>query len=434
MNNNMSFYEFIDSPDTVDFVIRQNDYLTKYINDNPAIITTQTLMGGYVIAYTNTEEFNFINNIYGASIYSWLSNVLGLLDYESLINSGITSVQEAFPYSLTGRGVLMGFVDTGIDYTQEVFKYEDGTSRIQFIYDQTVNGNPPEGFYIGTEYSNAQINQALTAENQYDIVPQQDTSGHGTFLASVAAGRRIDGYIGAAPDTELIAVKLKKARPYYLDMYSVPENQENAYESSDVMAGVEYILRKARELGRPVVICLGLGSNFGSHDGFSLFEEYLNSVSILKGVCLCNAAGNEYQARHHMEGIIPSAGASVNIDVAVGADAGDVVISIWNRVSEMFAISVRSPEGEMVEKFAVIPGKINETNLILSRSGVRVVYYFPLEGSGNQITMVKLINASPGVWTLIIHGEIVLDGIFHAWLPLTNFVLSRCALFNDKPL
>ena len=90
------------------------------------------------------------------------------------------------------------------------------------------------------------------------------------------------------------------------------------------MVGVEYILRKARELGRPVSICIGLGTNAGSHDGYSVFEEYLGGVSIQKGVCLCAAAGNEAEARHHTGGILQPGEKPGQVDLKVGENAGDV--------------------------------------------------------------------------------------------------------------
>ena len=196
----------------------------------------------------------------------------------------------------------MGIVDTGIDYTLDTFRYEDGTSKIISIYDQTAEGEPPPGYYMGVEYTNEQINAALASDNPLEIVPVSDPSGHGTFLASIAAGREDNGFVGAAPDAELIVVKLRKARPYYLDLFSVPAEQENAFESNAIILGIDYILNRAFALGKPVAICIGLGSNFGTHTSFSIFEEYLTDISNLAGVCLCIAAGNESQARHHTMG------------------------------------------------------------------------------------------------------------------------------------
>ena len=265
-----------------------------------------------------------------------------------------------------------GFVDTGIDYTQDVFRYADGTSKIQYIYDQTAGGEPPAGFVLGHEYTKADIDAALASGDPYALVPQRDEDGHGTFLASVAAGGQSEEFSGAAPDAEIIAVKLKKARPLYREKYCVPADQENAYESSAVMVGVEYIIRKARELGRPVAICIGLGTNAGGHDGYSVFEEYLSGVSIQKGVCLCAAAGNEAEARHHTGGVLRPGEPPGQVDLKVGENAGDVYMAVWNTVADRLSVSVRSPSGELVGRVPAKPGigPAADVKLVLDRKSV----------------------------------------------------------------
>ncbi len=414
--------EILYDPDTVDFVIRRTEYFNELILNNPDIAVARILAGRYAIAYAREAAFKNIAASFGSGLISIGSIVLGLLDRASMQSSGILQVHEQPYLELRGRGVIVGIVDTGIDYTLDTFRYEDGTSKIQYIFDQTVEGPPPEGFYVGTEYTNEQINAALRSENPYDIVPEVDTSGHGTFLASIAAGREVGDFIGAAPDAELIVVKLRRARPYYLRLFSVPEDQEHAYESSAVMLGVEYILDRARRLNRPVAICLGLGSNFGSHDAFSIFEEYLSGVANLVGVSLCIAAGNESQARHHTQGFIPTTGGTYNIDVKAGENVGDIFISVWSSVSDRLSVSVSSPTGELVGRIPAKPGQQTIANLVLEDASVQVSYYFPVEGTGGQLTAIKLINATPGIWTITVYGDLILNGIFHSWLPLTGFV------------
>ena len=246
--------QFLDNPDIMDFIIKKTEYLLSYFQNNPDVVLTQTIGDRYLVGYVNRTKVDTIVEYMEESFLNFESYVCGLLETESLEAAGIYQVQHQPFLNLKGKGVLIGFVDTGIDYTNEVFRYEDGTSKIQYIYDQTVRGNTPEGFYFGTEYTNTEINAALKAQNPYEIVPQRDTSGHGTFLASVAAGREtVSGFIGAAPDSELIAVKLRKARPFYLDRYLVPPEQEYVYETIDIMIGIEYIIKKALELNRPLV-------------------------------------------------------------------------------------------------------------------------------------------------------------------------------------
>ena len=334
--------DFINAPDTVDFVTRATDAFFDFVKESGEVIIGQILSGRYVLGYIKEENFPHLEAALGAGFVSSASVILGPLDRPDLEAAGIIQVQNQPYLNLKGRGVLLGFVDTGIDYTLPIFRYADGSTKIRFLYDQTAEGEPPRGFSTGVEYTSEDIERALASEDPAAVVPQRDENGHGTFLASVAGGLPLDGFTGAAPDAEIIAVKLRKARPFYRRKYCVPSWQEEAYESSAVMVGVEYVLKKAQELGRPVVICLGMGSNFGSHDGYSVFEEYLEGVSIQKGVCLCAAAGNESQARHHCQGSL-LAGESSAIDIKVGEQAGDVYMAIWNTISDRFSASVLSP-------------------------------------------------------------------------------------------
>jgi len=428
-----SIQKFLDSPDTVGFVVRGSDEIDRLISENPEIIATQTLAGRYVVCYTTVENYPHVLDQLGTSYLSSIALMMGPLGRPGLEAAGILPIQQQPYLSLRGRGVLIGFVDTGIDYTQQVFRYEDGTSKIRYLYDQSITSTPPEGFFIGTEYTNEQINQALQSKNPYDVVPSRDIAGHGTFLASVAAGREVGDFIGAAPEAELIVVKLKKARPYGLRLFAVPKEQENAFSSIAVMIGVEYVLRKAQELERPVVICLGIGTNSGSHDGFSIFEEYLSGVANLSGVCMCIAAGNESQSRHHTKGIVAATGETQNIDVKVGNQPADFFISIWNSVSDKMSVSVTSPTGEYIARIPPKTGNIQTTDLILERSHVRVANYFPLEGSGGQLATVRVLSATPGIWTITMHGDIILDGTFNAWLPMTGFVSPDVEFLAANP-
>lgn len=428
-----SVEEFLYSPDAVDFVLRSNASVEQVLRDNPAILTTQPLAGRYVICYSDVKTFNSLIDQFGSSFISSISLVLGLLDRTNLEATGILQVHNQPYLDLHGKGVLLGFVDTGIDYTQSAFRYEDGSSKIRFLYDQTVPGPPPEGFYIGTEYTNEQINQALRAEDPYQIVPQKDENGHGTFLASVAAGNQTGDFIGAASDAELVIVKLRKARSFYRDWFAVPPEQEYAYESTSIMIGVEYIVKKARQLNRPVVICIGVGTTFGAHDGFSVFEEYLSNIANLRGVCICTAAGNESQARHHTQGSLREKGATYNIDLKIGENAGNVIVGIWNSISDKISLSVRSPTGELVGRIPSKPMATSRSSLILEKSTVQVEYYFPYESTGSQLSSVNIFNATPGIWTITVYGDFILNGTFHAWLPLTGFVSPTVEFLSATP-
>jgi len=181
--------DFINNPDTVDFIVRNTEYYRAYIESKPEIKLTQVIGGRYIIGYAPSYFITTLVRELGTGIVSGKPLVLGLLGRANLDAAGIIQVQQQPFLDLKGRGVLIGIVDTGIDYTNRAFRYEDGSSKIQYLYDQTIIGNPPSGFFFGTEYTKEQIDIALNSPNPYDIVPSRDTVGHGTFLASVACGR-----------------------------------------------------------------------------------------------------------------------------------------------------------------------------------------------------------------------------------------------------
>lgn len=425
--------DFIHAEDTVDFVVRRSEFI-EGLHSQDGIVIAQTIGGRYDICYAKQKDIPMVHKLLGTSFISSASILLGIQDTLYLEAAGITPVQYQPYLNLKGHGVILAFLDTGIDFTQDVFQHEDGTSKIISIYDQSIDcDTPPDGFFIGKEYTRADINAALRSENPAEVVPHKDTSGHGTFLASIAAGKQSDSFSGAAPDSEIIAVKLRTARPYYLDRYAVTTQNENVFESTAVMIGVEYVVKKAKELKRPVVICLGLGSNSGSHDGFSIFEEYLSGISNIRGVCVCTAAGNECQARHHMQGKVTQDQKSENIDIKVGEGAGHVYVNLWSPASDKLSISVRSPTGEVIGRVPARSGLSITEKLVLEPATVSIEYYFPVEGSSDQLTITRIRNATPGIWTITVYGDLVLNGVFDAWLPLSSFSVAETEFLSATP-
>ena len=202
--------------------------------------------------------------------------------------SCIDAVQDA-PYGLTGQGVLVGIVDSGIDYENPDFRNEDGTTRIAYLWDQSISGNPPDGYAAGSEFTREDINAALERNNSGsfadpdsiqdgtsdgtpigeagetgaapDRIISRDTSGHGTAVAGIAAGngRGSEGhrYRGAAPEAELIIVKMKSPQPGGFP------------RTTELMTGVDYVIRKALELKKPVAVNISFGNTYGSHEPYN---------------------------------------------------------------------------------------------------------------------------------------------------------------------
>ena len=190
-------------------------------------------------------------------------------DFESNRASCITQISKA--NGLNGKGTIVGFLDTGIDYTHPAFINADGTTRIEYIYDLSLGG---------AVYSKAQINEALNTENPYDIVPSRDDVGHGTHVAGIAcAGGNISSkYYGVAPESSIIMVKVARG------LFTL---------STEIMKGIKFLIDKSKELNMPLAINISLSTNDGAHNGSSLLEQYISTVSTLERVTIVIAAGNE---------------------------------------------------------------------------------------------------------------------------------------------
>lgn len=421
------------SPYTADFVLRINPSTERTLESLSGVAVTNILSGRYAVCYVKNDILSDTIQNGATDAVSAAATVLGTLDRRDLNYAGITAVRSDSLLGLRGSQTIVGMIDTGIDYTAAPFIREDGSTKIISIYDQTAFGPPPAGFYFGHEYTREDINQALSSDDPYSVVPSRDESGHGTFLASVSAGRELDGFSGAAPDAEIVAVKLRRAKPYYLTNYMIPDSAENAFSSVDIMLGAEFILNKARAEGKPCVIFIGLGTNLGSHDGYSIFEEYLSGISSQRGVCLCIAAGNETRARHHAQGQIPADPGTAMLDIKVGTEGSNVYMTLWNEISDRISIAVRSPTGEFVSKVPARPNLTYSSRLALERSTVDISYYFPVEGTGSQQTVLRIHDATEGIWTVTMYGDIILSGNYQAWLPINGFAPPGLEFLASSP-
>ena len=374
--------------------------------------------------------------------YTAIPKCFGLLDTTALEESGILQLQNQPALSLRGQGILVGFIDTGITYTNACFKDRAGTTRILAIWDQTgtpdTDGNwkPPEGFAYGVEYTKADIDEALAADDPYKIVPQRDENGHGTLLASIACGSEdaVADFIGAAPLCDIAMVKVKEAKQYLRDFFYIPGSTP-AYQENDIMAAVVYLEQKARQLQKPLVICLGMGTNNGSHSGGSELEEYLNAVGTLYRRCVVIASGNEANAKHHFHGTSnvtfgPSGNNArnalqsnpVEVEIDVENDMPGFYLELWASAPEVFAVSVTSPSGRRLPQIATRVAAHQEYSFVLEGTSVEIDYRSVGRTRGDQLVFVRFDKAARGIWTLSVYPDTTITGNFHVWLPMKGML------------
>lgn len=379
-------------------------------------------------------QYRYVTELYGlADEFVWSAQGQSF-DPQPLNASGITELQRA-PLFLTGRNVVIGFADTGIDYRNPVFRRQDGSSRILAIWDQTdQTGTAPEGFYYGSEYTREQINEALSLENPLEAVPVTDDNGHGTRMASAAAGSAVnDGldFLGAAPDADIVVVKLKQAKQYLLDFYLIPEGVP-AYESNDIVLAVKYLNSFAVPFARPVCICLGIGRSFGDHMANSALSRYLSEVSSDINRVVVVSGGNEGNTAHHYAGTVTER-ESEEIELRVGEGTRGFLMEIWGNLPSYFAVKVRSPGGEEIPVISSRLEQEVEYSFVYGRSRIRIDYRLNDLATGSEVAVVRLEEPAAGVWTFQLVQESAGYGAFHMWLPIRQFVDGSVEFLRPNP-
>lgn len=397
-----------------------------------------TLDERYAVAYINRQlapgfEENSFQYRYTPKLYGLMQTGEGvgggtIFDPSSLVASGIRQLQGP-PLNLRGNGVIVAIIDTGIEYTNPAFLNENGESRILAIWDQTIQeGAPPEGFFFGSQYLREEINRALLEEEPGQRVPVTDPLRHGTIMAGIAAGSLVNGgsaYVGAAPEADILVVKLKEAKQYLREYYFVPEGVP-AYEESDIMLGIAYVNQFAIEFRRPIVICLGVGTNMGDHAGNSILGRYLGRVASQRSRAVVVCGGNEGIANHHFTWDFRRAldeERVKNVEVRVGEGERGFLLEFWGNAPDTYNISVRSPGGETIPPIRLGVEEINTYEFIFENTVVSVQSVLVEGGAGEQFIRFRFQEPTPGIWNFQVQrqGE-VYNGRFHMWLPITSFM------------
>lgn len=384
---------------------------------------------------------------YTSYTYSAVPKLYSLLDVTSMDAAGITPAGELPVLNNQGAGVIVGFVDTGINYTDSLFRNVDGSTRIIGIWDQTNNSDnsnnienetakPFSAFsaLYGTQYTAEEINLALNSDNPASIVPTRDKNGHGTFLASIAAGNRDEraGFSGAAPQASIAMVKLKPAKQYLRDFYLIQDGAE-AYQENDIMMGVSYLYFLARKYSMPLVVCIPLGTNMGSHMGMSRLGQYLNQVSLSNGSAVITAAGNETGARHHFRAVMDADTDEVTAELRVGEREAGFSMELWAENMGAYTVGFISPTGEVAREISVPLRGENTVSFLLEQTQITVYTQIADVSSGSQFIFMRFENPMSGIWRILIRNSLDIRETFHIWLPVRGFISDETYFLRPDP-
>jgi len=426
-------------------ILKKNDkiFINVFINTQSPEelrkngINVRSVCGKIATAQIEISELELLSTIPGVISVDAASMCTPSLDV-SVKDIGADKIHNGTnTKSFTGKNVIIGIADYGIDWTHEDFISKDGKSRILFIWDQTDDSGPSPSAGYGTEYTNAQINLALLSEN-FDI-GGKDYSGHGTHVAGIAAGNgRAAGnskddsvYVGVAPEADLIIVKLA-------DNGIVP--------STRICDAASYIFEKAKELGKPAVVNISFGTQRGPHDGSSNYEKFMdNLVSQDSGRAIVVAAGNDGQRPIHFTAQLSTGENSPTLDDSavyefsvdcISENVEDYVsFDIWSIDYTALQIKVTTPKGEVVGpvkdqgdyKFETGSGTVYLTIGKPSETSSDVEILLTISDSRTQNGFVD--DLYPGKWKLTFYGN---AGRFHGWLYETSALalLTQGAVYN----
>jgi subtilisin family serine protease len=347
------------------------------------------------------------------------------------------NILQELPENLTGKGVLMAVIDSGIDYFHDDFRNEDGTTRILELWDQTLN----------KVFTSAEINNALEAESRAEareILPSVDGSGHGTSVAGIAAGngRESEGaYRGVAFESELLVVKLGSAR------------EEGFPRTTELMRGVDFVVRRAVEMRQPLVVNISFGNTYGSHDGTGLLETFLNDIGNYGQTTIVVGSGNEGATAGHVSGNFPAAGGrggrgtgsaggerssggnygTVRSELSVAPYETGVSVQLWKDYTDRFTVTLETPSGERLgplsEQLGPVRFRYRRTQVLVYYgkpgpfSVAQEIYFDFVPDEGNYV--------ESGIWTFILEPQRIVQGRYDFWLP-SSAVLNFATRFLES--
>lgn len=375
------------------------------------------LFGGFAVVRLKEEQLPVLTDIPQVT-YVEKPKALYFALENARAASCLNSVQRGVD-GLSGRGVIFACVDSGVAYSHPDFRNEDGSTRILYLWDQTIFGNPPAGYSRGTEFSAEQINAALQAENAEErrrIVPSEDISGHGTSVLGIGAGngRGSGGRLrGVAYEADLIVVKL-----------GMP-GEEGFPRTTALMEGVDYCVRKAVELQRPVAVNLSFGNNYGAHNNNSLLEAYLNAVAGVGKNVICVGMGNEGVSGVH-QAVTFRENEEVTVEFSVGEYQTSTNLQLWKSYGDKIRVFVENPAGLAAGPIEEILGtqrfRLQDTELLIyygepTPYSVQQEIYIDFLGTGQYLTS--------GVWKLRIEPVEVVWNLANLWLPVSETASAR---------
>ena len=341
------------------------------------------------------------------------------------------------PYlRLNGKGVLVGVIDSGIDYLNKEFQREDDTTRVLRIWDQTIQGDKEVyGLKYGIEYTEEEINKAIslqaTGGDPYSIVPSKDDIGHGTKVSGIMGGRGINPALkGAAPDCQFVIVKLARATKVELDAALIDKTDVPSYSPWSVLLALRYVVSVARALEKPVVVFIPLGSNMGSHTGNGIIEASISNFSSQASTVVVVPTGNQGNTDTHTEGIIERVGDVKDIEIRIGEKQKNLPIEIWIDKPNRVKLSIISPTGEIIDNLESKNTNNERIKFLYEETEMIVNFTSPELTTGDSLIFIRAYNLRAGIWKFRLTGQYIVGGKYYSWIPQRELIDNETKFLN----
>ena len=386
-----------------EFVIKYNGSLISVAEDFPGVVAEE-LIAGYGIL---TVPENLVEPVLSRPEieYVEIPKRLFFSDFQARNASCILQVTEGYPF-LTGRGVAVAVIDSGIDYTLPHFRNPDGSTRILALWDQgqitSIENPPPEGFFQGRLYTENDINFALQESGE---ILSRDISGHGTAVAGIAASGPVGSYQGVAPESSLIVVKLANT------------DRESFPRTTELMRALTFVVQFAAERRLPVAVNLSFGNSYGSHNGGSVLERFIDNISEIGRSVICIGTGNEGASGGHFAATVQP-NQPLDVEFAVASYEATLNLQIWKNYIDRYRIIITAPTGE---NLIIQEDLLGQTEVTLETTKLLVYVGEPTPYTTNQEIYIDFLPqrtyVDSGVWTITLEPLDLKSGYIYMYLP-----------------
>jgi len=426
-NTNYDHYVVKYQGDIVGEVSQYPNYWVTILNERLAIVSL-----------LKNVEINVGEPYFKTIVYVRTADMFTLQEISPIEATQVGFLQLELPLNLTGKGVSVAIVDTGIDYLNEEFMTLGGETRIDLIWDQTIQQTQGQGSKIsvpfGTVYTKEEIQRAIQTNREggspYEIVLTKDEIGHGTNMSTIiAATGKNPNFKGVAPESDIVVVKLIEDFSFEAQFdIKIP-----VYNITVIFAALEFLYRYALTTNKPIIIYFPLGSNLGNRKVNGLLEQYIEEISRNRGIAVVTGTGNQAAQGGHTSGQILTVGERRTMDIYVSPEQKNLWVEIWVDQPNIMSLDIVSPSGENTGIMNVLINTYGTYTFLFEKTSMKINYFIPEEITGDELIRIRFYDIKSGIWKLRLLGNYILDGKFNAWIPQSGIVIGGTSFSFSDP-